>query len=72
MTISSNTEISTDAIHRATRMAQQTGQNVVVYKAKVAKRITEICVVKKVWDKAQDKAGIQFLAIIDANGNYVD
>jgi hypothetical protein len=72
MTTKTNVEVSSDALHRATKMAQQMKQNVVVFKSKLGKKDTEFCTAQKVWDDSEEKQDVEFLAIIDANGNYVD
>lgn len=72
MTTTKNKSVSPDAIHKAMTMAQNTGDNIVVYKAEIAKKKQEVCVPERVWKQAKETIGIEFLAIIDADGNYVD
>lgn len=67
-----NKSVSGNGISKASQLARNANENIVVYKAKATKVVTELFATVSQFESCQQKDGIEFLAVIDSNGDFVD
>jgi hypothetical protein len=72
MTTTVNKSVTSKMRDRAAVKARQTGEHTVVFEAKIGDNMVEQIATLSEWEKAPETTRVNFLAVIDSNGNYVD
>lgn len=72
MTTATNHSIDNKTRQLAANKSQETGEDTVICKATVSNKRQAILVASSVFAAAPENTDIEFIAIVNANGDYVD
>jgi hypothetical protein len=72
VTVNANQHVSKTVINHATNMAKTRQTEVVIFGSKVANQQKHMVVTKDQWDKCGNKDELEFVTIIDRNGQFID
>jgi sensor histidine kinase regulating citrate/malate metabolism len=67
-----NQSVKNTIRNKAAKKAKETGENVVVYEATVGKQKVQMITTVSMFEKCPNRNDVEFIAVIDENGNYVD